>query len=72
MIASDVRLRSDVSEWLEGGSFKGEMREVVWDEEGDSLKLPTRPATWTPPDQASSTHRCCAFHELWKDDRDPC
>jgi hypothetical protein len=46
-----------VSTWLEKGSYKGEMKEVVWDEEGEMMKLPTRPATWSPPDPHSKTHR---------------
>jgi len=52
------RLSGDVSSWLDQGSFKGEMKEVVWDEEGEMIKLPTRPATWSPPDPNSTTHRC--------------
>lgn len=43
---------------MERGSFKGEMSEIVWDEDGDMLRLPTRPATWSPPVETSShTHR---------------
>ena len=31
---------------------------MVWDEDGEMMKLPTRPATWSPPNPASPTHRC--------------
>ena len=34
------------------------MTEVVWDEDGEMMKLPTRPAIWSPPNPASPTHRC--------------
>ena len=54
------RLDSECKHWMDGGSFRGEMSEVVWDEDGDIEKLPTRPATWSPP-VPSSTHRSAAL-----------
>lgn len=51
------RLDEDVHLWLDHGSYKGEMAEAVWDDEGEMLKLPPRPAKWLAPDVDSSTHR---------------
>ncbi len=57
IVVGGCRLSRDVSSWLDQGSYKGEMKEVVWDEDGEMLKLPTRPATWTAPDTNSTSHR---------------
>lgn len=55
------RLDPQANMWLEGGRFKGEMEEIVWDEDGDQMRLPTRPATWSAPPKNSSTHRSGPF-----------
>jgi hypothetical protein len=51
------RLDAATETWLENGSWKGEMQEVVWDEDGEVMKMASRPATWQAPNPNSSTHR---------------
>ena len=54
------RLEGTPSLWMEGDRWEGSMTDIVWDEDGEMLRLPPRPAVWTPPDPLSPTHRCAA------------
>jgi hypothetical protein len=49
LIGGVHRLDSDPNNWL-GPEWRGRMREIVWDEDGDMLQLRSRPARWDPPD----------------------
>ena len=43
------RLPEDESRWMDGGTWKGVMHEMIWDEDGEILALRPRPAAWHPP-----------------------
>ena len=43
------RLAEDPQQWMDGGTWKGIMHEMIWDEDGEILALRPRPAAWHPP-----------------------
>ena len=51
------RLPADPKAWLSTGEYRGEMSELIWDEDGEAMKLPTRPTNYVPPNTQSPDHR---------------
>ncbi|KAK9818828.1 hypothetical protein WJX74_007859 [Apatococcus lobatus] len=56
-------LHADPEKWLEHGDWEGTMSEVIWDDDGEMLRLRTRPAIWTPPDPHSKDHRLIRYED---------
>ena len=51
------RLDADPEKWLAHGEWEGTMSEVIWDDDGEMLRLRNRPAIWSPPDPQSKDHK---------------
>ena len=48
-VGAGCRLAEDPYQWMDGGTWKGIMHEMIWDEDGEILALRPRPAAWHPP-----------------------
>ena len=58
------RLAEDPHQWMDGGTWKGVMHEMIWDEDGEILALRPRPAAWHPP-PSRPDYRCCLVPRAW-------
>lgn len=50
------RLDPDPRQWLDG-RWEGSLVDIVWDEDGEMVRLPPRPAAWSPPDPQRTSHK---------------
>lgn len=51
-----ARLDPNPQKWL-AGRWEGFLVDIVWDEDGEMVRLPPRPAAWSPPDPKRHSHK---------------
>jgi len=61
-IETCCRLSVNTADWMPG-KWTGQLVDIVWDEDGEMVRLPPRPAAWAPPPHRSN-HECASLLTL--------
>ncbi|KAK9818837.1 hypothetical protein WJX74_010622 [Apatococcus lobatus] len=57
------RLHEDPQEWLPDSHQSGFIQELIWDEDGQMIRLEERPSIWHPPKASDPTSRLIRYED---------